>query len=118
MKKVTTLLSMLLLSMVFYCGNAIAGENKDKIDWEEGHGTARSIFPISGYVEDGMVSIYLYESPSKATVHITDESGAIIYESDYADPSNIVIDLTECDNGAYQVTVEYGEKMFVGAFEM
>lgn len=117
MRKVMTLLSVILLSMTYYCGSATAGDYKDEIDWEEG-GPGRSIFPISGYVEEGIVTIYLYESPTEATVRIVDESGSAVYENGYANPETLVIGMDGQAAGSYRITVEYDGKVFFGNFEM
>lgn len=117
MRKVMTLLSVILLSMTYYCGSATAGDYKDQINWEK-VGPTRSIFPISGYVEEGIVTIYLYESPAEATVRIVDESGCTVYENGYVDPETLVIGMDGQAAGSYRITVEYDGKVFYGTFNI
>ena len=65
------LFSLLLLGIVFYDGSILGkttGEHQNKIEWEDDSKDKRerSLLPITGYIEDGFVTIYLYESPATA----------------------------------------------------
>lgn len=93
--------------------------NHELIEWKnkELSGTGgRSIDLIFGYVEKDIVSIYLYESPTKATVSIVAESGSIVYENTYDSPKNIEIDMNNEATGSYEVRVTYSGKMYIGTF--
>ena len=113
------LFSLLLLWTVFYDGSIFGkttGEHKDQIEWEFYSKNNRSLLPITGYIEDGFVTICLYESPATAWVSITDKSGNTVYECSYTDMSQETIDLSTLESGAYEIVVEYNGKGFVGHF--
>lgn len=115
------LFSLLLLGTVFYDGSIFGkttGEHKDQIEWDiySNDKKDRSLLPITGYIEDGFVTIYLYESPATAWVSITDKSGNTVYECSYTDMSQETIDLSTLESGAYEIVVEYNGKGFVGHF--
>lgn len=123
-------MKQLILLVALWAITSIAGtdlmaktQSKDynPIEWknkENPENGLRSLLPISGYIENGIITIYLYESPTEATVRIQGESGSIVYDSVYADPSTIVIDLADNANRVYQITVEYEENAFIGTFEI
>ena len=113
--------SLLLLGTIFYSENIFGkttGEHKDQIKWEDTDQkkVERSLLPITGYIEDGFVTICLYESPATAWVSITDKSGNTVYECSYTDMSQETIDLSTLESGAYEIVVEYNGKGFVGCF--
>lgn len=115
------LFSLLLLGTVFYDGSIFGkttGEHKDQIKWEDTDQkkVERSLLPITGYIEDGFVTICLYESPATAWVSITDKYGNTVYECSYTDMSQETIDLSTLESGAYEIVVEYNGKGFVGHF--
>lgn len=91
-------------------------QDYNPIEWEKGDKGGRSLLPISGYVEEGIVTIYLYESPTEATVRIVDESGSAVYENGYANPETLVIEMDGQSTGSYRITVEYEGKVFYGSF--
>ena len=115
------LLSIVLLGTVFYNSNILGkttGENKEQIKWKDVNpdGNIRSLLPISGYIENHSLTIYLYESPETTLISIYDISENIVYESIYTDMSQETIDLSTLESGAYEIVVEYNGKGFVGDF--
>lgn len=122
MKK--TLLLSLILCGIISSNEDIFGKttekNRDEIEWEyvtENKDT-RSLFPISGYVEDISVTLYLYNSPTNVLVFISNISGDVVYECVYPTMSQETIDLSTLGIGMYEIVVEYGEKSFVGYFSL
>lgn len=115
------LLSIVLLGTVFYNSNIwgkTTGENKEQIKWKDVNPdeNIRSLLPISGYIENHSLTIYLYESPETTLISIYDISENIVYESIYTDMSQETIDLSTLESGAYEIVVEYNGKGFVGDF--
>ena len=113
------LLSIVLLGTVFYNSNIwgkTTGENKEQIKWKDVNPdeNIRSLLPISGYIENHSLTIYLYESPETTLISIYDISENIVYESIYTDMSQETIDLSTLESGAYEIVVEYNGKGFVG----
>lgn len=121
MRRLLLLFCLLLFGTVFYGGSILGkttGEYQDQIEWKEENQNRgnRSLLPITGYIEDGFVTICLYESPATAWVSITDKSGNTVYECSYMDMSQETIDLSTLESGAYEIVVEYNGKGFVGHF--
>lgn len=121
MKRVLLLLSLILFGGSSYAGSVLGDvieKNATKISWKEKDydKTDRSLFPISGYVEDTSVTLYLYDSPTNVLVFISNISGGIVYECIYPTMSQESIDLSTLGIGMYEIVVEYGGKSFIGHF--
>lgn len=117
MKRSIFLLCMLLLTLCLYNEKAeakVQGENRDEIVWErDGDGKGRSILPIAGYVEDGIVTIYLYACPEMVKISIIDLEGCLIYQNVYSSTEKVEIDLAEWSD-SFEIIVEYSGKVFKG----
>ena len=123
MKRVLFLLTLILLGESSYASNGLGNvveKNTTKINWEDKmrNKSDRSLFPISGYVEDTSVTLYLYDSPTNVLVFISNISGDVVYECVYPTMSQETIDLSTLGIGMYEIVVEYGEKSFVGYFSL
>lgn len=117
MKRSIFLLCMLLLTLCLYNEKAeakVQGENQDEIVWEkDGDSKSRSILPIAGYVENGIVSIYLYTRPEMLKISIIDQEGNPIYQNIYTSKERLEIDLRGA-SGSFEIIVEYDELLFKG----
>lgn len=87
-----------------------------EIGWD-GQGNKRSIFPLRGYVENGVVTLYLYDNPDSVAITITDAAAIPIYKGVVTDASVVNINL---DNrtGEFVIKVEYDSMIFYGSFSL
>ena len=98
---------------------AIISDDYNPIEWKDSDGIAsRSLQRIDGYVHNGFISLHLYDSPAKATVSIISESGIVVFEGAYDNPTGISIDLSSATIGSYEIRVIYGGKMYIGEFRI
>lgn len=122
MKRILLLLSIILFGMISEnaLGEITEKNSNNKIFWKEieSEKGARFLLPISGYIEDSSVTLYLYDSPTNVLVFISNISGDVVYECVYPTMSQETIDLSTLGIGMYEIVVEYGEKSFVGYFSL
>ena len=122
MKRILLLLSIILFGMISenVLGEITEKNSNNKIFWKEieSEKGARFLLPISGYIEDSSVTLYLYDSPTNVLVFISNISGDVVYECVYPTMSQETIDLSTLGIGMYEIVVEYGEKSFVGYFSL
>lgn len=115
------LLFLICLTVAFSIYNSeirakVLHEDPDEIEWDE-QKNGRSIFPLRGYVEDGVVTLYLYDNPDSVAITITDAAATPIYKEVVTDVSVVNIDLGE-RKGEFVITVEYNSKVFSGTFSL
>ena len=91
-------------------------DEPEEIGWEE-QGNKRSLFPLSGYVENGIVTLYLYDNPDSVAITITDSAATPIYKEVITDASVVNIDLGD-RTGEFTIKVEYNSKVFYGSFSL
>lgn len=122
MKRLIFLLCMLLLTLCLYNEKAeakVQGENRDEIVWEdENKDKGRSLLPIDGYVEDGIVTIYLYACPEMVKISISDLSDSPVYQNIYTNMERMEIDLTSFDKETYEIVIEYEGISFKGELRL
>lgn len=97
-------------------GAKVLHEDPDEIEWDE-QKNGRSIFPLAGYVENGTVTLYLYEYPDYVTITITDAAATPIYKEVVTDVSVVNIDLGD-RTGEFAIKVEYNSMVFYGTFSL
>ena len=94
-------------------GAKVLHEDPDEIEWE-GQGDRRSVFPVGGFVDDGLIVIYLYEKPEKAKVTIVDEKDLLVYQTVIFNSEEAVFDLSIL--GDFTILVEYGNCVYKGIY--
>ena len=97
-------------------GAKVLHEDPDEIEWN-GQRNGRSIFPLRGYVENGIVTLYLYDNPDSVTITITDSAANPIYKEVVTDASVVNINLGE-RKGEFTIKVEYNSMVFYGTFSL
>lgn len=118
MPKVFTVL-IFIIGLIFNnerIESKVLGNDKEKINWEK-KGGDRSLFPISSYIKDGVVTIYFYGQPEVATITIEDNSGSIVYQNMVTDTSVVNIDLNG-HSGSFTIVVGYDSELYYGKFEL
>lgn len=91
-------------------------EDPEEIGWKD-QGDGRSIFPLRGYVEDGIVTLYLYDNSDSVAITITDSAATPIYKEVVTDASVVNINLGE-RKGEFTIKVEYNSMVFYGTFSL
>lgn len=97
-------------------GAKVMHDEPTEIGWD-GQGNKRSIFPLRGYVEDGVVTLYLYDNPDFVAITITDAAATPIYKEVVTDASVVNINLGE-RKGEFTIKVEYNSMVFYGTFSL
>lgn len=118
MKRSIILLCMLLFALCIYNEKAagkVQGTNKDIIEWESNgnNDKGRSLLPIEGYIEDGVVTIYLYACPEMVKIKVANLDGSLIYQNVFTSEKRLEIDLRGA-SGSFEIIVEYDELLFKG----
>lgn len=88
-------------------------DDPEEIEWE-GQGDRRSVFPVGGFVDDGLIVIYLYEKPEKTKITIVDEKDLLVYQTVIFNSEEVVFDLSIW--GDFTILVEYDNCMYKGIY--
>ena len=83
---------------------------------EKTGGEPRSLVPVRAWVDENTVYISLIEHSDAVTVTIAWVDGSFFIKEIYQFPQTISIPIEEI--GEFQIEISYGEKVFVGDFEL
>lgn len=83
---------------------------------EKTGGEPRSLVPVRAWVDENTVYVSLIEHSDVVTVTIASVDGCFFVKEIYQFPQTISIPIEEV--GKFQIEISYGEKVFVGDFEL
>lgn len=83
---------------------------------KETGGEPRSLVPVQAWVDENTVHVSLIEHSDAVTVTIASVDGRFFVKEIYQSPQTISIPIEEI--GEFQIEISYGEKVFVGDFEL
>ena len=83
---------------------------------EKTGGEPRSLVPVRAWVDENTVYVSLIEHSDAVTVTIASVDGSFFVKKIYQFPQTISIPIEEI--GEFQIEISYGEKVFVGDFEL
>ena len=83
---------------------------------KEKGGEPRSLVPVQAWVDENTVYVSLIEHSDAVTVTIASVDGSFFVKKIYQFPQTISIPIEEI--GEFQIEISYGEKVFVGDFEL
>ena len=83
---------------------------------KEKGGEPRSLVPVQAWVDENTVYVSLIEHSDAVTVTIASVDGSFFVKEIYQFPQTISIPIEEV--GEFQIEISYGEKVFVGDFEL